>query len=52
MSKVTKILLFSGGSDSVLISHLYQPDYLVYCDLGTEYSEEEIKKDKREFFWK
>ena len=44
MNKLTKILLFSGGSDSVLISHLYNPDYLVYCDLGGQYSKEEIKK--------
>ena len=43
-NKLTKILLFSGGSDSVLISHLYNPDYLVYCDLGGQYSKEEIKK--------
>lgn len=44
--KLTKVLLFSGGSDSVLISHLYNPDLLIYCDLGTEYSEEEIRKLK------
>jgi 7-cyano-7-deazaguanine synthase in queuosine biosynthesis len=49
-NKVTKILLFSGGSDSVLISYLYDPDYLVYCDLGTEYSKEEIKKIKESKF--
>ena len=42
--KLTKILLFSGGSDSVLISHLYNPDYLVYCNLGTQYSQAEIDK--------
>ena len=46
MRKLTKILLFSGGSDSVLISHLYSPDFLVYCDLGGQYSKEEIKKIK------
>ena len=44
--KLTKILLFSGGSDSVLISHLYEPDYLVYVNMHTRYSEEEIKKIK------
>lgn len=49
-NKLTKVLLFSGGSDSVLISYLYQPDYLVYCDLGTEYSKEEIKKIKESKF--
>ena len=42
--KLTKILLFSGGSDSVLISHLYNPDFLVYCNLGGQYSKEEINK--------
>ena len=46
MNKLTKILLFSGGSDSVLISHLYDPDYLVYIDMHTRYSDEEIKKIK------
>lgn len=44
--KLTKILLFSGGSDSVLISHLYNPDYLVYINLGGKYSKEEIHKLK------
>ena len=48
--KLTKILLFSGGSDSVLISHLYNPDYLVYIDMHTRYSEEEIKKIKSSKF--
>lgn len=45
-NKLTKVLLFSGGSDSVLISHLYEPDYLVYINMHTRYSEEEIKKIK------
>lgn len=49
-NKLTKVLLFSGGSDSVLISYLYNPDLLVYCDLGTEYSAEEIKKIKESKF--
>lgn len=49
-NKLTKVLLFSGGSDSVLISYLYNPDLLVYCDLGTEYSKEEIKKIKESKF--
>lgn len=48
---LTKILLFSGGSDSVLIYHLYKPDYLVYVNLHTRYSEEEIRKiDPKESF--
>lgn len=50
MSKLTKILLFSGGSDSVLISHLYHPDYLVYINMHTRYSDEEIKKIKESSF--
>ena len=42
--KETKVLLFSGGSDSVLISYLYKPDLLVYVNMHTRYSEEEISK--------
>lgn len=49
-NKVTKILLFSGGSDSVLISHLYEPDYLVYINMHTRYSNEEIEKIKNSSF--
>ena len=48
--KLTKVLLFSGGSDSVLISYLYQPDYLVYINMHTRYSEEEILKIKNSKF--
>ncbi len=50
MNKLTKVLLFSGGSDSVLISHLYEPDYLVYINMHTRYSEEEINKIKNSAF--
>ena len=50
MSKLTKVLLFSGGSDSVLISHLYEPDYLVYINMHTRYSEEEINKIENSAF--
>lgn len=39
-----KILLYSGGSDSWLISKLWKPDIKVYIDMKTRYSEEEIKK--------
>lgn len=49
-NKLTKILLFSGGSDSVLISHLYEPDYLVYINMHTRYSDEEINKIKTSSF--
>ena len=48
--KLTKVLLFSGGSDSVLISHLWEPDYLVYINLGGRYSEEEMNKLKNSSF--
>lgn len=50
MNKVTKILLFSGGSDSVLISHLYKPDFLVYIDMGTAYADAELEKIKSGIF--
>lgn len=49
-NKLTKVLLFSGGSDSVLINYLYKPDYLVYINMHTRYSEEEIKKIKNSKF--
>ena len=32
-NKTTKILLFSGGSDSVLNYYLTNPDYLVYVNI-------------------
>lgn len=44
--KLTKVLLFSGGSDSVLNYYLTNPDYLVYINIHGKYSEEEIKKIK------
>lgn len=47
---MTKILLFSGGSDSVLISYLYKPDFLVYINMHTKYSEEEINKINNSIF--
>ena len=47
---LTKILLFSGGSDSVLITHLYKPDYLVYVNMHTRYSDMEINKIKKSSF--
>lgn len=49
-NKLTKVLLFSGGSDSVLISYLYEPDYLVYINMHTRYSDEEIEKIKNSKF--
>ena len=50
MSKLTKILLFSGGSDSVLWYYLNKPDYLVYINMHTRYSEQEINKIKNGYF--
>lgn len=39
-----KVLLYSGGTDSWLINKLWKPDVLLYVDLGSRYSEEEIRK--------
>lgn len=39
----TKILLYSGGMDSWLISKLWKPDKLVYVDMHTRYSKQEIE---------
>lgn len=39
-----KILLYSGGSDSWLISKIWNPDELVYVDMHSRYSAEEIKR--------
>lgn len=38
-----KVLLYSGGFDSWIISCLWRPDLRVYFDIGTEYSEFEKK---------
>lgn len=39
-----KVLLYSGGMDSWLIDKLWKPSIKIYVNLGTEYSEEEIKR--------
>ena len=39
-----KILLYSGGSDSWLISKIWNPDVKVYIDMETRYSKDELKK--------
>lgn len=39
-----KALLYSGGMDSWLIDKLWKPDVKIYVNLGTEYSNEEIKR--------
>lgn len=40
---MTKVLLFSGGMDSVIINHLYTPDIKLFFDLGGEYQDQERK---------
>lgn len=42
MSK--KVLLYSGGTDSWLIEKLWKPDVLLYVNMDTKYSDEEIRK--------
>ena len=39
-----KVLLYSGGMDSWLISHIWKPDLKVYVNMHTRYSEEELKR--------
>lgn len=41
-----KILLYSGGMDSWLIDKLWKPDMLVYINMHTRYSENEINHIK------
>lgn len=39
-----KVLLYSGGMDSWLISKIWKPDMKVYVNMHTRYSEEEMKR--------
>lgn len=39
-----KVLLYSGGMDSWLISELWKPDIKLYVDMKSSYSSEEISK--------
>ena len=39
-----KVLLYSGGMDSWLIDKIWKPDVKLYVDMGTKYSQEEIKR--------
>lgn len=41
--KEKKVLLFSGGFDSVLQEYLLKPDVLLYVDMKTSYSQREIE---------
>lgn len=43
-----KVLLYSGGMDSWLISQLWNPDILLYVNLHTQYSENEIERLPKE----
>lgn len=43
-----KVLLYSGGMDSWLISQLWNPDVLLYVNMHTEYSQNEIKQLPKE----
>lgn len=42
-----KVLLYSGGMDSWLISHIWKPDAKVYVNMHTRYSEAEIARIKQ-----
>lgn len=39
-----KVLLYSGGMDSWLISKIWKPDIKVYVNMHTRYSEEEMRR--------
>lgn len=42
MSK--KVMLYSGGTDSWLIKEIWKPDVLLYVDMKTQYSAQELKR--------
>lgn len=42
-----KVLLYSGGMDSWLIDKIWKPDYKVYVNMHTRYSDREIEKIKK-----
>lgn len=39
-----RVLLYSGGMDSWLIDKIWKPDVKLYVDMGTRYSQEEIRR--------
>lgn len=43
-----KVLLYSGGMDSWLMSKLWKPDIKLYVDMKTRYSESELKRISKE----
>ena len=48
MSERTKVLLYSGGMDSWIMSRLWQPDVRLYVDIGGAYSAEEVARLPRD----
>ena len=42
-----RVLLYSGGTDSWLIKELWHPDVLLYVDMKTQYSKQEIQRIKK-----
>lgn len=45
---MTKVLLYSGGMDSWLMSKLWNPDIKLYVDMKTRYSENELQRVRKE----
>lgn len=43
-----KVLLYSGGMDSWLMSKLWKPDIKLYVDMKTRYSENELSRIRKE----
>lgn len=43
-----KVLLYSGGMDSWLINKIWKPDYRVYVNMHTQYSQTELERIKLE----
>ena len=43
-----KVLLYSGGMDSWLMSRLWKPDIKLYVDMKTRYSENELARIRKE----
>lgn len=43
-----KVLLYSGGMDSWLMSKLWKPDIKLYVDMKTRYSENELARIRKE----
>lgn len=43
-----KVLLYSGGMDSWLMSKLWKPDIKLYVDMKTRYSENELARVRKE----